>query len=294
MKVACVGVGNMGGAVARHLATGDFIVHAFDPDPAAVARCVEAGALGADSLAAVVESAEVVLTSLPTTALVTQTIDALVDLTPPGTVIVDISTIDPSTARRAADRCQGAQLDFIACPLGKTPAHAERGEIPLFVGGPAPAVEKVSALLERMGDEVYSFGTVEAATTFKLVSNLIGMTNVAILAEGYALARRGGIDPDVFAAALKHTGAASFQEEVRLPWIIEQDWSARFGVDLALKDVRLAVESANGWKVPVPVGSASLEQLASASAQGYGAQDVVALAKLCDPGLAVEPGGPRS
>lgn len=282
MKITCVGVGNMGGAVARRLA-GEFDVTVYDPSAEAVARCTAAGARGASDLASAVRAAEVVLTSLPTPELVTSTVRSLTGMLDAGRTIVDVSTIDPATAREVADLCAGAGLEFVACALGKMPAFAERGEIPLFVGGDAAAVSRLAPLFERMGEKTYDFGTVEAATTFKLVSNLIGMTNVAILAEGYALAQRAGIEPDVFTAALKDTGAASFQETVRLPWIIQQDWAARFGVDLALKDVRLAVDAADQWRIPVPVGAASLTQLASASEHGYGHEDVVALAKLYAP-----------
>lgn len=283
MKITCIGVGNMGGAVARRLA-GAFDVTVYDPSQDAVARCTTAGARAAADVPGAVDGADVVLTSLPTPELVTSTVDTLAGVLAAGRTIVDISTIDPTTARGLADRCASAGLEFVACALGKMPAFAERGEIPLFVGGDADVVAGLTPLFERMGETTYNFGTVEAATTFKLVSNFIGMTNVAILAEGYALARRAGIDPEVFTAALKDTGAASFQESVRLPWIIEQDFAARFGVDLALKDVRLAVDAANRWGIPVPVGAASLSQLASASEHGYGHEDVVALAKLCEPG----------
>jgi 3-hydroxyisobutyrate dehydrogenase len=281
MNITCIGVGNMGGAVARRLATSnDFAVTVFDPSTDAMDRCVAAGATSAPSLAAAVAEADVVLTSLPTPKLVIDTVHELLSLLPEDAVVVDISTIDPTTARTVQIACQENKTDFVACPLGKTPAHAERGEIPLFVGGDQDAVVALEPILSRMGEKTYNFGTVEAATAFKLVSNFIGMANVAILAEGLAIAMRAGIKPDQFAQAIADTGAKSFQSEVRLPWMIERDWAPRFGIDLAAKDVRLAVESALGWRIPVPVGSAALAQLMAASHEGMGNEDVVALFKL--------------
>lgn len=273
----------MGGAVARRLATGDFDVTVYDPDSAAVDRCVAAGAHPADSAVGAATGAEILVTSLPTPEIGLQTVDAVLGHLASGTALVDVSTIDPATAVAARDRCMAAGVDFVACPLGKMPAHAEQGEIPLFVGGEPEVVRRLQPLLARMGNVIHDMGSVEAATTIKLVSNQIGMTNVAVLAEGYALARRAGIDPETFKCALADTGAASFQEQVRLPWIMAGDWAPRFGVDLALKDVRLAVESASRWGVPAPVSSATLAQLAAASAHGYGAEDVVAIAKVIDP-----------
>ncbi len=274
----------MGGAVARRLATSEeFEVTVFDLSKDAAERCGAAGAAQAESVPDAVSRAEVVLTSLPTTAVVLDTVRELVGLVDAGTVIVDISTIDPMTARTALDLCTAADRLFVACPLGKTPAHAENGEIPLFLGGDDAAVSRIGPLLDRIGEKVYRFPSVEAATTFKLVSNYVGMANVAVLAEGLAIALRAGIEPEVFSEALADTGARSFQSDVRLPWMIDHDWSSRFGVDLAAKDVRLAVQSALSWRIPVPVGSATLAQLMSASALGFGDEDVIAIMKATGP-----------
>lgn len=271
----------MGGAVARRLATSqDFDVTVFDLSAHAIQKCVAAGAAPADSVAAAVEGAEVILTSLPTTKLVIETVTSLLPLIDKKAVIVDISTIDPMTAAEALDLSSAAERRFIACPLGKTPGHAENGEIPLFVGGDQNVIATLQPMFNRMGEKAYNFGSVEAATTFKLVSNFIGMTNVAVLAEGLSIALKAGITTEAFTEALAETGAKSFQSEVRLPWMINEDWSPRFGVNLAAKDVRLAVESANTWGIPVPVGSAALAQLQEASELGYGNEDVVALLKL--------------
>ena len=271
----------MGGAVARRLATSnDFDVTVFDLSADAIQKCVAAGAAPADSVAAAVKGAEVILTSLPTTKLVIETVTSLLPLIDKKAVIVDISTIDPMTAAEALDLSSAAEKHFIACPLGKTPGHAENGEIPLFVGGDQKVIATLQPMFNRMGEKTYNFGSVEAATTFKLVSNFIGMTNVAVLAEGLSIALKAGITTEAFTEALAETGAKSFQSEVRLPWMINEDWSPRFGINLAAKDVRLAVESANTWGVPVPVGSAALAQLQEASELGYGNEDVVALLKL--------------
>ncbi|SJM64109.1 NAD(P)-dependent oxidoreductase [Gulosibacter sp. 10] len=278
--LTCIGVGNMGGAVARRLVTGEFDVTVYDPDEAAMDRCVESGATKASSFEEAVRSGDVVLTSLPTTALVLDTVEKIAAELPEGRTVVDISTIDPGTARRAATICEEHGLDFVACALGKTPAHAEQGAIPLFVGGAPDVLDALEPLFERMGEKTYRFDDVEGATAFKLVSNQIGMTNVVTLAEGLAVARGAGISPELFTEALKDTGAVSFQSEVRLPWMLEHDWSSRFGVDLAAKDVGLALDTARAQGLDTPVSTAALEQLRKSSAQGSGREDVVAVAKL--------------
>lgn len=288
-RIGFVGVGNMGGAVARRLASGGWTVKVYDPATAASARCAAAGAKVATDLADAVRDAELVITSLPTSEILFDTTQQVLASARPGITVVDVSTVDPTTAERVAGLCQSAGAQFVSCPLGKGPAQAEQGEIPLFIGGEPHSVTRLGPLLARIGNAVYDMGSVQAATTFKIVSNLIGMANLAVLVEGYAVARRAGIPDQVFNEALKDTGATSYQHQVRLPWVMNRDWSPRFGVDLALKDLRLAVDSACRWKIPVPVGSAALAQLVAASAHGMGGEDVVALAKVVDPGLDVVP-----
>lgn len=270
----------MGGAVARCLASGGFDVTVFDISEEAVRQCVETGAKAAGSMREAAEGADAVMTSLPTVELVLDTVRELGECASAGTAIVDISTIDPGAARQAADICAHHGTRFVSCALGKTPQHAEKGEIPLFVGGEGSAIEELGDVFVRMGEKTYLFDDVEGATTFKLVSNLIGMSNVTVLAEGLALARRAGIPDTLFAEALEDTGAVSFQSDVRLPWMMDADWTPRFGVSLAAKDVRLALEAARRWELELPVGDSALSQLERASEQGYSHDDVAAVARL--------------
>jgi len=280
MRITSIGVGNMGGAVARRLTQGGFNVTVFDLDDSAMHRCVAAGTARSESMEEGVSDADVVITSLPTPALVARTVAQAAELLPEGSIVMDISTIDPQAARAAGASCAEHGVRFVSCALGKTPGHAENGQIPLFVGGEATAINELAAVFGQMGEKTYYFDDVEGATTFKLVSNMIGMTNVATLSEGLALARRAGIDDGLFSEALQDTGAVSFQSDVRLPWLIEGDWSTRFSVDLAAKDVSLALEAAQARGLDAPISRAALEQLKAASSQGYGGNDVVAVARV--------------
>ncbi|MBK1783660.1 NAD(P)-dependent oxidoreductase [Prauserella cavernicola] len=282
-KIGFIGAGNMGGAVARRLAGGGHDVHVYDLSPAAVQSCEQAGAVAAGSASAAVHDADVVFTSLPMPEHVLATWTRLAPELAEGAIAVDVSTIDPGTVELATAAVGEHGHPFVTCALGKTPAAAERGEIPLFVGGPGDAVSALRPLFERIGEATHRFESAGAAAMFKLISNLVGMTNVAVLAEGYVLARAAGITPEQFGAALADTGAASFQSQVRLPWLMAGDYEARFGVELAAKDVRLALDAGARQGIPSPVAAQGLAQLLSAVAHGYGGQDAVAVAKVLDP-----------
>jgi 3-hydroxyisobutyrate dehydrogenase len=282
--IGFIGLGAMGGAVARRLAAGGFPVKAYDLNPQAVERAVALGAVGASSAEKALDGADVVITSLPTPELVEAFWADLAGALASDTIVVDTSTIDPVTSRRVADHLAAAAgAAFVACTLGKTPGHAENGEIPAFVGGPADAVRKLGPVLGRMASSVHDMGSVEGATIFKLISNLVGMSNLAVLAEGFVLARAAGISSETFTEALKTTGGWSVQADLRLPWIAADDLDPRFAVNLAAKDLRLSTDAAARWSVPTPVGSAALSAFVTAAAAGHGGQDAAAVVEALDP-----------
>jgi 3-hydroxyisobutyrate dehydrogenase len=281
-RILVVGVGRMGGGLARNLARhGSFDVTVFDRSEAAVARCVEAGAAAAASVTEAAGDVDLVVSSLPMPADVVELVDEIAPHLQPDALVMDTSTIDPTTASRVATVV--GERRFVSCLLGKGPAQAESGDVPLFVGGHDAALEALAPVFECIGERVHRLGSVEAATAFKLVSNLVGMANLAVLAEGYALCRDAGVDDADFTDALRDTGAWSYQAEVRLPWMIDDDFDARFPVTLALKDLALAVDMAARRRIPTPVGAAAMSQLAAAAAHGLGDLDAAAVLRLVAP-----------
>lgn len=279
-KIAVIGLGRMGGGLTRNLA-GRFDVTVFDIDAEATARCGP-DVVPAETAVAAVMDADLVVTSLPLPEHVLATYRDVERHLRPKAVVMDTSTIDPRTASELASIVGNDR--YVACSLGKGPAQAEAGEVPLFVGGPEPVLDDLEPVFACIGSTVHRLGSVEAATAFKIVSNLVGLTNLAVLAEGYALCRRAGVRDEAFSRALADTGGWSAQAELRLPWMIDDDFSPRFSVDLGLKDLGLAVSMAATWGIPTPVGAAGMAQLAHAAAHGHGAADVAAVLRVVAPG----------
>lgn len=283
MRIAVIGLGQMGGGIACNLSADDsFAVTVYDLNSDAMERCVRAGATGAISASKAVCDVDVVITSLPMPETVLAVFAAELDRSPEGTIWMDVSTIDPHTASELETMASSAGRDFIACPLGKGPAQAEAGTLPLFVGCREHLLQAMYPVFNCIGENLHYLGTPAAACTFKIVSNMVGMANLSVLAEGYALCSRLGVADHAFSSALEDTGAWSNQAELRLPWMMDGDFDNRFGVDLAVKDVRLAVEAAARANVPSPVGASGLMQLVAASAKGWGEEDVDAVLKVVD------------
>lgn len=278
--IAIIGVGRMGGGIARNLCHGGFEVTVYDFNPDAVKRCTDEGAKAAASIETAVAGQELIITSLPTPEIVLGVYQENLEFSDAQAVWMDVSTIDPGSARTVCDLVEASGRQFVACPLGKGPAQANDGTLPLFVGGQKAVVDSLGNVFSCIGENVHYMGDVEASTAFKIVSNMIGMTNLSVMSEGYALCKELGVGDEAFTEALKDTGGWSAQAALRLPWIIDGDFENRFAVDLGVKDVRLAVDAAARHGVPVHVGAAGLMSLVAASAYGWGHDDVNAVAKL--------------
>ena len=284
MLFGFIGVGAMGGGLARNLIRAGKQVLVFDLSPEAVQRTLEAGstgkaAAGLQELAA----ADVVFTSLPLPQHLEETMlgdSGLLKAMKPGAVYIDVSTIDPQTSRKLSDAAEARGIKFLECPLGKTPAQAETAEEPIFAGGDKKVFEEMKPVLEIVGNPVYYMGDVEAACALKLISNLIGMTNLAVMAEGMRIGEKAGIEPKFLLELLDDTGAKSFQMDVRGPWIAEGDFASRFGLDLALKDVRLGCEMAEAWGLTPKTMQVALSYLKAASSAGHGKEDCNAIYKI--------------
>ncbi|MCL1940227.1 MAG: NAD(P)-dependent oxidoreductase [Desulfovibrionaceae bacterium] len=283
MQIGFIGVGLMGGGLARNLIRAGKSVLVFDLSKEAVERTLAAGSTGkAASGVKDLAGCDIVFTSLPLPQHVLGTMsgpDGLYAVMKKGSVHIELSTIDPQTAESLASEAKGKGIDYIQCTLGKTPAHAEKAEEPMFIGGDKALVDKLMDIFKIIGLPNY-VGSIAASCAVKLISNMVGMTNLAVLAEGLRVGEKAGLDRKQLIELLQDTGARSFQMDVRGPWIAADDFNTRFGLDLALKDVRLGCEMARAWGLDMRAMEVALEYYKKASAAGYGKDDCNAVYKI--------------
>jgi 3-hydroxyisobutyrate dehydrogenase-like beta-hydroxyacid dehydrogenase len=286
MQIGFIGVGLMGGPLARNLIRAGKDVLVYDLSQEAVARALAAGTTGrAASSPAELAGRDLIFTSLPLPKHVEGVMlgpDGLTGKLKPGAIHVELSTIDPQTSVRLESAAKAKGCRFLQCTLGKTPAHAEKAEEPLFIGGDKAVFEELAAIWPIIGSPAYYMGTVEASCAIKLISNMVGMTNLAVLAEGIRIGEKAGIERAQLISLLQDTGARSFQMDVRGPWIANDDFTNRFGLDLALKDVRLGCEMAEAWGMKIPAMMSALGVYKRASAAGHGGEDCNAVYKVTE------------
>jgi 3-hydroxyisobutyrate dehydrogenase len=290
--VGFVGAGRMGGAIGKRIA-GDAAWDVFVYDPSAEARSRFDGTRASVTATPreIAERCRYVVSSLPLPEDVERLYSAagIIGALAPEHVVVDLSTIDPYTGRRAAAAVEAAGAAFVASPLGMGPRQAADGTLPLYLGGRAGALERAAALLDAISQHQYVIGGVEQAYAAKLAINYVSMSNLAALLEGFGIGAAAGIDRDLLCTLMQDGGARSFQSDVRLPWIIAGDFTPRFGVDLAQKDLRLAIDLAARYHAPAATGAAALQHFSSAQRAGLGASDVGALWQVLGPDGSAKP-----
>ena len=276
-NVGFIGLGRMGRPMASNLSRKGFRLTVFDINRDAVAELELLQARGASSVAEVAQSSGVVVTMLPNASVVDHVVgapDGILANAAPGSLILDMSTIDPGTTMRLAKAAAAKGVRFVDAPVGRLASHADRAESLFMVGAAPEDFERVKPLLEAMGSTIYHCGDVGSGTKTKLVNNYLAITSCQMNAEALALSQSFGLDLERTLEVLYGTTAVNGQLKIAWPSkVLKGDVEPGFTVDLAHKDLTLIVEAANEARVPVLVAAAAREAFSTARSEGYGAKD---------------------
>ena len=287
MTIGFIGLGRMGRPMASHLCRKGFRLVVHDINPAPVRDLAALGAKAAAGAPEVASASDVVLTMLPSSAIVEQTIagsDGVLARATPGTLIVDMSTIDPLVTDRLAQAAALKGCTFADAPVGRLASHADRAECLFMVGASDAGFTRVKPLLEAMGTTIHHCGPVGSGIRTKLVNNYLAIVSCQLNAEALALCQR-------FALSLPNTlevlyGTTATNGQLKIAWpakVLKGDTEPGFTIDLAHKDLTLILEAANAAQVPMAIGAAAREAFTSARSRGYGGQDFSAMVDaLCD------------
>jgi 3-hydroxyisobutyrate dehydrogenase-like beta-hydroxyacid dehydrogenase len=209
-----------------------------------------------DSPAKAAEGAEVVCSVVPDSPEVEAVVTSVLETAAPGTVIVEMSTISPETARRLAADAEKAGVDYLDCPVSGGPIGAEAGSLAIWVGGSPEAMARARSVLEAIGDpaKLMHCGEVGAGLVVKLANNYLGAVGAAASAEALAMARAAGVDPLLVVQAVSGGTGANWQLANLMPRkVLAGDFTAGFKIAHMAKDLRIATEVAAALGVEAPV-----------------------------------------
>ncbi|MBC7577897.1 MAG: NAD-binding protein [Tardiphaga sp.] len=285
-KIGFIGLGRMGRPMASNLCRKGFRLSVNDINPEAVAE-LELLQASPATIAEIAQRSDIIVTMLPNSSIVDQVVsqaDGILAHAKPGSLILDMSTIDPDTTDRLAKAAAVKGVAFVDAPVGRLASHADRGESLFMVGGTVQDFERVKPLLEAMGSTIYHCGDVGTGTRTKLVNNFLAVASCQMNAEALALSQRFGLNLERTLDVLYGTTAVNGQLKIAWPTkVLVDDIEPGFTIDLAHKDLTLIIDAANAAKVPMPMAAAAREAFSTARARGFGGKDFSAMVDaLCD------------
>lgn len=282
-KIAFIGLGNMGAPMAANLLKAGYTLTAFDLVAEAAHSLAGRGATAVESSAAAVAGADVVVSMLPAGPQVKDLYlgqGGVLAHAEKGTLLIDCSTIDASSARAVAHAASEAGFDMLDAPVSGGVGGARAGTLTFIVGGTAAALERARPLFEVMGKNVFHAGPAGAGQVAKMCNNMLLGVLMTGTSEAINLGVAQGLDAAVLSQIMKASSGGNWALNVYNPYpgVMENAPASRgyqggFGVDLMLKDLGLAMDAAVDGRVATPLGALARNLYALHSAHGAGKLD---------------------
>jgi len=272
MQIGFVGLGQLGRLLARSLLRAGFTVTVHDVDERAAFTLTNLGAIWAPTLADTARGADVVMTCLPSPAIVAEVMtaeDGLLEGLRPGATWIDSSTNDADELRRVAAIAAEAGVSCLEAPVTGGVHLAAAGAITVLAGGDAALVAAHRPLLEAIGRPVIHIGPLGSASEIKVITNMLALTHLVALGEGLMLARRAGIDLRTAFDVIRASSGNSFVHETESQVILNGSYDIGFTMDLACKDLGLAARLGEEHGVPLQL-AALVERIFEQARERYG------------------------
>ncbi len=268
-----IGLGNMGGRIARRIDGAGHSVVGYDVDPGQAER---SAVPVAGSIAELAGAVDVVFLSLPDSRVVEAVVygeDGLASACRAGQIVVDLSTAAPASSTRIHDDLGRAGVEFVDAGISGGAAAAEQGTLTIMAGGSEQALAAVRPLLDAFSSRVYHMGAPGSGHVAKLLNNFLNGVSLAATAEVMVAARRAGLDLQQFLDVVNHSSGVNFATLNRFPRIVEGDYlEGGLTSNLMAKDVQLYLDLVRRLEVTSLAGPSCLGAFHLAAALGYGDQ----------------------
>ena len=256
MKIGLIGLGIMGKPMAKNILKGGYTdLLVSDLNKAAVEEVAACGAKASDN-EEIGKTCDVVLTMLPNSPHVKSVMlgeGGVASFMRPGTVFIDMSSINPVASKEIAAELQAKGVEMLDAPVSGGEPKAIDGTLSFMVGGKKEVFDEYKPLLETMGASVVLCGEVGAGNTTKLANQIIVACNIQALAEALTLAKMAGVDPALVFEAIKGGLAGSTVMNAKAPMMLEGNRKPGFKIDLHIKDLNNALDCAHSVGAPVPM-----------------------------------------
>lgn len=282
MKVGFIGLGIMGKPMSKNLLSAGHELVVFDYNKQAVDELAALGAKAVKSAANVAEECETIITMVPNSPHVRAAVfgeGGIAETAKPGTVLIDMSSIDPVESQKIGEELNGLGIDMLDAPVSGGEPKAIDGTLSVMVGGKKETFDKYYDLLMVMAGSVVYVGALGAGNIAKLANQMIVAINIAAMSEALGFAKKAGADPELVYQAIRGGLAGSTVLDAKAPMVLNRNFNPGFRIELHIKDLTNALNAAHSVTSPVPLTSQLMEMMQALKADGLDKEDHSAIAK---------------
>ena len=276
MKIGFIGLGIMGAPMAKNILKAGYELVVTTHNQKTVEEFVALGATGASSAAEVASMAEVIITMLPNSPQVRDVClgeGGIIETGTEKTVVIDMSSIDPTDSRAIAAQLATKGIEMLDCPVSGGEPKAIDGTLSVMCGGRKETWEKYYDLLMTMAGSVVYVGPIGSGNVAKLANQMIVAVNIGVVAEALTFAQKAGTDPELVYRAIRGGLAGSTVLDAKAPMMLEGNYKPGFRIDLHIKDLNNALNAAHSIHMPVPLTAQMMEVMQELKNHGEGGND---------------------
>lgn len=282
MKVGFIGLGIMGKPMAKNLAKAGYELVVFDFNKASVEELEACGAEAAANGKEVASKAEVVITMVPNSPHVRAAVlgeNGVAEGAKPGTVVIDMSSIDPTESKAIGAELEKFGIDMLDAPVSGGEPKAIDGTLSVMVGGKKELFDQYYDMLMVMAGSVVYVGGLGSGNVAKLANQIVVAVNIAAVSEALTFAKKAGTDPELVYQAIRGGLAGSTVMDAKAPMMLDRNFKPGFRIELHIKDLNNALNAAHAISSPVPLTGQLMEIMQGLKADGYEKEDHASIVK---------------
>ena len=276
MRIGFIGLGIMGKPMAKNLLKAGYELVVFDVVEAPLKEVVAAGAKAGTSPKDVASQSDIIITMLPNSPHVKKAIlgkDGVIEGVKAGSILVDMSSIAPLASREVSAELAAKGAEMLDAPVSGGEPKAVDGTLAIMVGGKQEIFDKVKDILLKMGGSAVLCGDIGAGNVTKLSNQIIVALNIAAMSEALVLATKAGVDPEKVFDAIKGGLAGSTVLNAKAPMVLQGNYKPGFRIELHIKDLQNALDTAHEISAPIPLTSQVMEIMQAMKSEGKQTED---------------------
>ena len=276
MKTGFIGLGIMGKPMAKNLLKAGYQLVVYDINLESVKELVAARAEAGSSPRDIAERTDLIVMMLPNSPHVKEVVlgpNGILEGARPMTIIVDMSSIAPLTAKEISAKVMEKGVEMLDAPVSGGEPKAIEGTLSIMVGGKKEIFDRCYEMLSKMGTSVVLCGDIGAGNMTKLANQIIVALNIAAMSEALVLGAKGGVNPEIIFKAIRGGLAGSNVLDAKAPMVLNGNFKPGFRIELHIKDLANAIETAHEVGIPLPLTSQVMEIMQALKVDGKAGND---------------------